>query len=119
VDPTLLIANATLANKASLDRVEKVLDREVERLQKAPPSRAEMDRAKGQLRSWYRYEHDGVTFQGILLSTLEALSGWDAGEALLAKVGRLKPERVREAARTYLVPERRSVVRFHAQEVPP
>ncbi len=118
VDPTLLIVNATLAERASLDRVEAVLEAEVDRIRKAPPSKAEMDRAKHQVRSWYRYEHDGVTFQGILLSTLEALSGWDAGEALLAKVDRVRPEQVRDVAQRYLLPERRSVVRFHAQEAP-
>ena len=117
-DPALLLASVTLADRASLDRVEQVVDREVERLRKAPPSRAEMDRARNQVRSWYRYEQDGVTAQGVLLSTLEALVGWDAGEGLLAKVGKVRPEAVREVARRYLVDEHRSVVRFHAQEAP-
>ena len=118
-DPALLIASATLAQRVSPDRVEQVVDREVDRLQKAVPSKAEMDRAKHQVRSWDRYEHDGVTFQGILLSTLEALVGWDAGEGLLSKVDRVRPDRVRAVARKYLVPEHRSVVRFHAQEAEP
>ena len=118
VDPALLIASATVANRVSVDRVEQVLDREIERLRKAPPSKPEVERAKRQVRSWYRYEHDGVTYQGMLLSTLEALSGWDAGETLVAKIDRLRPEQVREAARRYLVTEHRSVVRFHAQEAP-
>jgi len=116
LDPALLITSATLANRVPLDRVEQVVDREVERLQKTVPSKAEMDRARQQVRSWYRYEHDGVTFQGVLLSTLEALIGWDAGETLLRKVDRVRPDRVRAAARKYLVEEHRSVVRFHAQE---
>ena len=90
--------------------------REVERIRKATPPKAEMDRAKQQVRSWYRYEHDGVTYQGMLLSTLEALSGWDAGEGLLAKIDRVRAGDVREVARHYLVEDRRSVVRFHAQE---
>lgn len=118
LDPTLLIASATLADRVSLDRVEAVVDREVERLRKIPASKTEMDRAKRQVRSWYRYEHDGVTYQGMLLSTLEALSGWDAGETVLAKVDRLRSEQVREVARRYLIEDHRSVVRFHAQEVP-
>ncbi len=118
LDPALLIASATLANRVPLDRVERVLDREVDRLRKTPASKAEMDRAKRQVGAWYRYEHDGVTYQGMLLSTLEALSGWDAGETLLAKVDRLRPEQVREVARRYLIEDHRSVVRFHAQEVP-
>ena len=118
LDPALLIVSATLAGKIPLDRVEHVLDREVDRLRKAPPSKTEMDRAKRQVRSWYRYEHDGVTYQGMLLSTLEALSGWDAGEGILTKVDRIRPDHVRDAARRYLVEDHRSVVRFHAQEAP-
>ena len=116
IDPALLIASATLANRVSPDRVEQVLDREVDRIRKAVPSKAEMDRAKHQVRSWYLYEHDGVTFQGVLLSTLEALVGWNAGEGLLSKVNRVRAEQVRAVARKYLIPDHRSVVRFHAKE---
>ena len=118
IDPSLLIVSVTLGDRASLDRVEAVVRREVERLQKTPPSKAELDRAKGQVRSWQRYEHDGVTFQGVLLSTLEVLSAWDADAALLDKVERVRPEALRDVARRYLVPEHASVVRFHAQEAP-
>ena len=118
IDPALLIANVTLAPKASLDRVEAVVDAEAEKLRKAPPSKAEVDRAKGQVRSWFRYEHDGVTYQGMLMSVMEALSSWDAGESMLARVEKVKGEQVRDVARRYLVEASRSVVRFHAQEVP-
>ena len=118
IDPSLLITSVTVAGKVSLDRIEGVIDREVARLHKTPPSKAELDRAKHQVRSWYRYEHDGVTFQGILLSTLEALATWDADQSLLEKVEKVRPDRVREVARRYLVEEHRSVVRFHAQEAP-
>ncbi len=114
IDPGLLLANVTVADRTPLDRVETVLDREVERMRKAPPSKAEVDRAKHQVRSWYRYEHDGVTFQGMLLSTMEVLGSWDASESVLAKVDRVRPEQVRKVARTYLVDEHRSLVRFHA-----
>ena len=118
IDPGLLVANVTLAPKASLDRAEKFLDAEVARLRKAPPSKAEVDRAKGQVRSWYRYEHDGVTFQGMLLSLLEVLASWDAGDATVARVERVTADEVREVARRYLLEDSRTVVRFHAQEVP-
>ncbi len=116
VDPGLLIANATLAPGASLDRVEKVLDGEIEKLRKTPPAKSELDRAKRQIRSWYRYEHDGVTFQGFLLSSLEILESWDVGDRVLAKVERVRGEQVRDAARRYLIDDHRSLVRFHAQE---
>jgi hypothetical protein len=52
----------------------------------------------------------------MLLSAGEGLSSWDFGERLLAKVEKARPERIRDVARTYLVDEHRSVVRFHAQE---
>ena len=117
IDPSLLIANATLAGGASLDRVEAVLDREVAALKKTPPRKGELDRAKQQVRSWSRYEQDGVTYQGMLLSVSEGLASWDFTGGLFAKALRIRPEQVREAARRYLVDEHRSVVRFHHEEV--
>src|SRR5947208_435165 len=115
LDPSLLIVSATLAKGASLDRVEQVIDREVDKLRRTVPVKAELDRAKQQVRSWARYEQDGVTFQGMLLSAGEGLSSWDFGERLLGKVEKIRGEQVREVAKTYLVDEHRSVVRFHAQ----
>jgi len=115
LDPSLLIVSATLAKGASLDRVEQVIDREVDKLRRTLPVKAELDRAKQQVRSWARYEQDGVTFQGMLLSAGEGLSSWDFGERLLGKVEKVRGEQVREVARTYLVDQHRSVVRFHAQ----
>src|SRR5256885_9373547 len=52
----------------------------------------------------------------MLLSAGEGLSSWDFGDRLLAKVEKVRAPRIREVARTYLVDEHRSVVRFHAQE---
>ncbi|OLE56163.1 hypothetical protein AUF72_01515 [Euryarchaeota archaeon 13_1_20CM_2_64_92] len=115
----MLIASVTLARGASLDRVEAVLDREVEALRKTPPPKSELARARQQVRAWARYEQDGVTFQGILLGAGEGLGSWDFGETLLAKVEKVRAEQIRTVARTYLVDEHRTVVRFHAQEVPP
>ncbi len=118
LDPALLIASVTLARGAALDRVEAVLDREVEKLRKVPPPKAELARARAQVRAWARYEQDGVTFQGILLSAGEGLGSWDFGETLLAKIEKVRAEQIRDVARTYLVDDHRTVVRFHAQEVP-
>src|SRR2546422_5390179 len=115
LDPALLIASVTLARGASLDRVELVLDREVEELRNAPPPKAVLARARAQVRAWARYEQDGVTFQGILLSAGEGLGSWDFGEALLAKIENVRAEQIRAVARTYLVDDHRTVVRFHAQ----
>jgi zinc protease len=116
IDPSLLIVNATLAAGASLDRVEAVLDRVVEGLRRTPAPKAEMERARQQLRAWSRYEQDGVTFQGILMGAGEGLSSWDFAERLLGAAEKVRPDRVRDVARTYLVDAHRSVVRFHAQE---
>ncbi len=118
IDPSLLIVDVTLSKGASPEKAEAALDAEVARIAKSPPSKAELDRAKGQIHAWHGYEQDGVTFQGMLLSASEALASWDAWDAGLARMDRVRPEQVREAARRYLVPERRSVVRFRAQEVP-
>lgn len=118
IDPALEIVNVTLAKGVSLDRVESVVDREVEKLRRATPTKAEIERAKQQVRAWARYEQDGATFQGMLLSVGEGLASWDFGERLLAKVERVRAEAVRDAAKRYLVDEHRSTVRFHAKEAP-
>ena len=116
LDPSLLITSATAAKGVSLDRIEHAIDREVDKLRRTPPSRTEVERAKQQVRSWARYEQDGVTFQGMLLSAGEGIASWDFGDRLLAKVEKVRAERIRDVARTYLLDEHRSVVRFHAQE---
>ncbi len=119
IDPSLLLADVTLAGGASLDRVEEILDAVVARLRKKPPSKAELERAKGQVRAWHQFEQDGVTFQGMLLSASEALASWDAWDSMVARIGKVRPEQVSDAAERYLVEEHRSIVRFHAQEVSP
>ena len=117
IDPSLFSTSVTLAPRASLDKVERTVDREVERLRKVPPSKGELDRAKRQVDAWARYEQDGVTFPGMLLSVSEALASWDALEGMVARVKRVRPTAVREVARRYLVEDRRTIVRFHAEEV--
>jgi len=116
IDPGLLIVNVTLAKGVSHQRVEAVLDREIAKLASTVPAKAEIDRARRQFHSWARYERDGVTFQGMSLSVGEGLASWDFGDRLRAKVVKVRPERVREVAKSYLIRDRRSVVRFHAQE---
>src|SRR2546430_2236928 len=80
--------------------------------------RSDLERPGQQVRAWARYEQDGVTFQGILLAAGEGLGSWDFGETLLAKVEKVRAEQIRAVARKYLVDEHRTVVRFHAREVP-
>jgi len=110
--------NVTLTKGVSYNRIEAVLDREVAKLSTTIPTKAEIDRARRQFHSWAQYERDGVTFQGMLLSVGEGLATWEFGDRLMSKVGKIRPERVREVAKAYLVKDRRSVVRFHAQEAP-
>src|SRR5207244_560513 len=97
------IPAASHEDTAALVLLPTVLDRGVEKLLKAPPPKAGLARARAQVRAWARYEQDGVTFQGILLSAGEGLGSWDFGEALLAKIENVRAEQIRAVARTYLV----------------
>ncbi len=117
IDPALLQIHVTLAPRASFEKVESVVDREVDRIRKLPPSKGELERAKRQVDAWFRYEQDGVTFPGMLLSVSQALGSWDALEGMVGRVGKVRAPAVREVARRYLVEGHRTVVRFHAQEV--
>ena len=118
IDPSLFAVNVTLAPGASLAKVEATVDREVDRLRRVPPSKGEVDRAKRQLDAWYRYEQDGVTFPGMLLSVSEALQSWEAVETMVARTARVRPAALQDVARRYLVEDHRTVVHFHALEAP-
>jgi zinc protease len=118
IDPALLLAHVTLAPHASFEKIEAVIDREVDRIRKVPPTKAELERAKRQVDAWFRYEQDGVTFPGMLLSVSEVLGSWDALQGMVGRVAKVRAPAVRDVARRYLVDGHRTAVRFHAQEVP-
>jgi len=118
IDPSLLTVSTVLAPGVPHAAVEKRLEAVVERLREDPPTEKEMERARELVRAWVRYEADGVTYQGYMVSQLEILRFRDAFPAFLERVEAVSPEDVREAARAYLADRTQNVVRYHGEAGP-
>src|SRR5437867_3725373 len=65
-DPGLFTIDATVREGVGPAKVEAAALREVEKLQRTPPTKAEMTRARRQLRVWHAYDLDGPTAQRLL-----------------------------------------------------
>jgi predicted Zn-dependent peptidase len=111
VDPGLFAVFAELAPGARVEKVERVLFAEIERLASRGPSAAELRRARALLRSAVLHElgtHHGLAQA---LGQAEALLGdWREAGRTLEHYAAVGAADVRRVVRTYLEPARRSVV---------
>ena len=100
-----------LTDKGKLTDVEAAVDAELARLQKTPPSAAELDKAKRQLRASFVFGLQTNNGRAIQLGEFEASYG-DARllSRELAQYLAVTPEAIPQAAARYLTPERRSLV---------
>lgn len=102
---------AVLTDKGKLPEVEAAVDAELASLRKTPPSAAELDKAKRQLRSSFVFGLQTNQGRAIQLGEFESYFG-DARllSRELSQYLAVTPEAVQRAAAKYLTPERRSLV---------
>ena len=102
---------AVLTDKGKLPDVEAAVDAELAQLRKTPPSAAELDKAKRQLRSSFVFGLQTNNGRAIQLGEFE--SYWGDARGLsheLSQYLAVTPEAVQQAVARYLTPERRSLV---------
>ena len=102
---------AVLTDKGKLSDVEAAVDGALAQLRKAPPSKAELDKAKRQLRSSFVFGLQTNNGRAIQLGEFE--SYWGDARLLsheLSQYLAVTPEAIQKAAARYLTPERRSLV---------
>ncbi len=100
-----------LTDKGKLSDVEAAVDAELSVLRKTPPSAAELEKAKRQLRASFVFGLQTNNGRAIQLGEFE--SYWGDARLLsheLAQYLAVTPEAVQKAAARYLTPERRSLV---------
>ena len=119
VDPGLLVAHATVKMGVPVEKVEEVLLKEMDRIKKNPPTKAELEVARTQIHAWGGFENDGVTYQGMMTAFFEMAVGFEGYDRFMAAVDRVSAKDVQEVARKYVNEESRTVVHFLAQEVKP
>jgi len=111
IDPSVFALDLTVWDGVSIDKAERLLFDEIERIKERPPSRHELDRALAQIRSQYSYTFDGVARQGFVIGIFELVISFEKIAKLVEKLSKITPEKVSEIARKYLTVENRTVCR--------
>lgn len=111
MDPSVFALDLTVWEGVGVDRAEKLLFEEIEKVQRRPPARHELDRALAQVRAQYSYALDGVARQGFLIGIFELVISFETMARLVERLSRVTPEMVSEAAQKYLTAQNRTVCR--------
>jgi zinc protease len=108
-DPALFYLFATPLPGKQVGEVEKAIEEEIERLQKEPVEKQELDKVKNQLESSFIYSQDSLFFQAMLLARCEIAQTWKVIDQYLPLIQRVTPEDIQRVARQYLIPDNRTV----------
>src|SRR2546421_6507323 len=111
IDPSVFALDLTVWDGVDIDKAEKRLFEEIERIKDTAPSKHELDRALAQIRSQYSYTFDGVARQGFVIGIFELVISFETMTRLVEKLSRITAEKVSEVARKYLTVENRTVCR--------
>jgi zinc protease len=108
-DPALFYIDATPLPGKEVGAVEKALEEEIERLQKEPVEKRELEKVKNQLESSLLYSQDSLFFQAMILARYEIAQSWKVIDQYLPLIRRVTPEDIQRVARQYLIPDNRTV----------
>ncbi len=111
IDPSVFNLDMTLWEGVSVDRAEKLILAEVEKIQNRPPSRHELEKALAQIKAQYAYALDGVARQGFVIGIFELIISFETMARLIEKFSQVTPEMVSEVAQRYLTEKNRTVCR--------
>jgi zinc protease len=109
LDPSLFILSADLLPGKEVAEVEKTLDQEVERLQREPVGKQELEKAKNQLETSFIFAQDSLFYQAILLARYEIAVSWKTIDDYLPSIRKVSPEDIQRVAKKYLTPDNRTV----------
>ncbi len=112
IDPSVFALDVTVWDGVSIDRAEKTLMDEVEKIRKTPPSKHEIERAIAQIRAQYAYTLDGVARQGFVIGIFEMITSFETMAGLVERLEKVSAEKISEIARKYLTIENRTVCRL-------
>ena len=108
VDDKAFALTAQAQRGVSAAQLEAALLEQVEAIQKDPPSKEELDRAKAQIESAFIFSQDSTFQRGLLLGTYELASEWRKIDDYLPGIKKVTPEDVQRVARTWLTEKNRT-----------
>ena len=110
-DPSLFGVVAMVKKESDLDHVRQEIDRTIDEFQTKPVQQEKLDQLKRRNKYAFLMSLDTPDHVAGGLARFVALSGGiEIVDRYYAALDRVTPEDIREAARTYLVPKRRTVV---------
>ena len=109
----LLTLTAVPAAGHSLEQVEAALESELQKLKDKPPTREEMKRVRAGVLSGRIYGMDSLFGQAMELGQLTTLDiDWRLADEFHQRLSKVTPEDVQRVARTWLIPQRRTVAQI-------
>ena len=108
-DPDLFIVSAKPLPGKDAAEVEKELDKEIERLQKDPADKQELQKATNQIEASFIFRQDSIFYQAMLLAQHEISADWKSIDNYLSSIRKVSEEDIRRVASKYLVPDNRTV----------
>jgi zinc protease len=107
IDPFLYGITATVHPEKDADEVIRVLDKEMDRLQREAPTKGELARAVKQARALFAYGSESITNQAFWLGFAEMFADQDWFLGYLDNLAAVTPADVQHAAQNYLIPQNR------------
>jgi zinc protease len=111
-EPFLYTISVTATDGVSLDRVEEVLVKELERIRQNGITPHELQKAKNQLRARLLFENDSITNIAHQLGFFETIASWQMYPTLPQHIETVTLEEVGRVAADRLKPTLRTVGRF-------
>jgi zinc protease len=109
-DPELFYCFAVVKPGQKVADVEQALYREMSKLQAAPPTAKELQRAKNQVEAEYIFGQDSNFRQAMLLAEAETVgAGWRQVDQFVEQIRKVTAEDVQRVAKRYLLEETRTV----------
>jgi zinc protease len=111
IDPSLFSLDVTVWDGVSVDRAEKALFEEIDKIRKQSPGKHELERAMAQINAQYAYALDGVARQGFVIGIFELVISFETMTKLIERLSKVTGEMVSEVAEKYLSEKNRTVCR--------
>lgn len=108
-DPHLFHFYVQLLPDRTPEEAERVLYREIERLQDNPLSEQELQKVKNKLEASFLMAQDSIEYRAMLLGRYEAVAGWPWLDRFLPGIQAVTPADVQRVAGRYLTEENRTV----------
>jgi zinc protease len=109
LDPYLFQVSATARPGVSLEKIERAVFAELEKIAAKPITDHEYDKVLKQTRAQYVYAEDGVGNHGYRLGMLDVVASWRMYETFLENLENVSKDDVQRVAKKYLAETNRTV----------